>query len=77
MCRFCLKEHDFKECIEKFKYYSHEEANLITKVGGHPIKRENHPEEKDRITINTPWIKRKLEILAEKEKTVNQLTKKV
>jgi hypothetical protein len=77
MCLFCKKEHNFKECIEKFRYYSYAEANLLTKIDAPPHKRDQHPREEDRLTENTPWIKKRLERSADKEKSAEQETKKV
>jgi hypothetical protein len=61
ICKYCLKEHDYKECFEKFKFYTYDEANIITKVGGYPKKRTENPKPEDRITAETDWVKKKLE----------------
>ena len=71
ICKYCLKEHDYKECQEKFKFYTFEEANVITKVGGFPMKRSEYPKPEERITIETPWVKKRLENL-EKRNTSTQ-----
>ena len=61
ICKHCLKEHDYKECQEKFKFYTFDEANLLTKVGLIPRKRTDNPKPEERVTTETPWIKRRLE----------------
>ncbi len=60
ICRICKKEHDFRECVKKYQYYSFAEARLLKKIGREPTKRESHPKPEDRLTENTPWIKNAL-----------------
>ncbi len=61
-CRICGNVHNYRECIEKFKFYTNEEAKLFINAGVEPFKRKEPP--KERVTAETPFIQRKLEKLA-------------
>lgn len=54
-CQYCLKKHDYKECAKKFKFYTFQEAQLLSEVGKQPAIRTEVP--KVRLTKDTPWIK--------------------
>ena len=54
-CQYCLKKHDYKECAKKFKFYTFQEAQLLSEVGKQPTIRTEVP--KVRLTKDTPWIK--------------------
>jgi hypothetical protein len=61
ICRYCEKEHDYRECQLKFKNYTFEEAKLLRQMGREPLPRPDKIEMKDRLTSETQWVKNTIE----------------
>jgi len=75
ICKYCDKEHDFKDCLKKYQNYTFAEAKLLQKVGREPLPRANKVEAKDRLTENTEWIKKLLDQKNDSNKTSNDQKK--
>jgi hypothetical protein len=61
ICRICNIEHDFRECLRKFKNYTFSEIRILKKLGLEPKPRYSVPKESERLTEDIPWIKKLLD----------------
>jgi hypothetical protein len=72
VCGYCGKEHDFRECKEKYPFFHPSEIKLLLSLDRTIKPRSNWPAQDKILTKETPWIKALLE---KKENTSKGETK--